>query len=129
NVHHGSRQLDVPHALAPHPAVSHLDTAAVADHSLVFHAAVLAARALPVLFRAEDTLAKQPILFRPIGAIIDGLRLLDLEERPAPDIVRAGKTDPHRAVIIDAIVVGFTGTHPQFSLLWERLTALSHKCK
>ena len=59
----GRGQLDVPHALAAHAAMRHLDAAAIADHALVLHAAILAAGALPVLFRAEDALAEQAVLF------------------------------------------------------------------
>jgi hypothetical protein len=51
----------VPHAFAADAAVSDLDAAAVADHALVLHSAVLSARALPVLLRAEDTFAEEPI--------------------------------------------------------------------
>src|SRR5207247_3402798 len=77
-----SGQLDVAHALAADAAVRDLDAAAIADHPLVLHAAVLAAGALPVLLGPEDTLAEQAVAFRPIGAVVDRLRLLDLAERP-----------------------------------------------
>ncbi len=89
----------------------HLDAAAVADHALVLHAAVLAAGAFPVLFRAEDALAEQTVLFRAVGAVVDRLGLLDLAERPGADIVRAGQADAHRAVVVDAIVVDVAGAH------------------
>ena len=87
--------------------VRHLDAAAVADHALVLHAAVFAAGAFPVLFRAENPLAEQAVLFGPIGAVVDRLRLLDFAERPGPDVVRAGQADPHGAVVVDAVVGGF----------------------
>src|SRR5205807_6593361 len=104
-------QLDVAHALAADARVRDLDAAAVADHALVLHAAVLAAGALPVLLGAEDALAEQAVLLGAVGAVVDGLGLLDLAERPAADVVRAGEADAHRAVVVDAIVVNVTGTH------------------
>src|SRR5262249_7064830 len=102
-------QLDVAHALAADAGVRHLDAAAVADHALVLHAPVLAAGALPVLLRAEDALAEQAVLFGAVGAVVDRLRLLDLAERPRADVVRAGQADPHGAVVVDAVVIGFAG--------------------
>src|SRR5262249_18582396 len=98
--------------LAAYTAVRHFDTAAVADHSLVFHSAVLAAGAFPVFLGAENALAEEAVSFRTIGAVVDRLGLLDLAERPAPDVVRAGKADLDGAVVIDAIVGSFSsGAH------------------
>ena len=105
DVHDRGGQFDVPHALAADAAVRDLDAAAVADHALVLHAAVLAAGAFPVLFRAEDALAEQAVFFRAVGAVVDRLRLLDFAERPAADVVRAGQADADRAVVVDAIVL------------------------
>src|SRR5919109_1569765 len=109
-MHDGRGQLDMAHALAAHTAVRHFDAAAVADHALVLHAAVLATGAFPVLFRTEDALAEQAVLFGTVGAVVDGLRLFDLAEGPAADVVRARQADANRAVVINAIVGGFTGT-------------------
>src|SRR5207245_1151690 len=99
---HGGCQLDMAHAFATDAAVRDLDAAAVADHALVLHAAVLAAGALPVLLRAEDALAKQAVLFGTVGAVVDGLRLLDLAEGPAADVMGTGQTDAHCAIVVDA---------------------------
>ncbi len=93
DVNDGRGQFDVPHALAANAAVRDFDAAAIADHPLVLHAAVLAAGALPVLFRAEDTLAEQAVLFRTVRAVVDRFRLLHFAERPAADIVRARQAD------------------------------------
>src|SRR6185295_9503888 len=90
DVDDGGGQLDVAHALAADPAVGDLDAAAVADHTLILHAAVLAAGALPVLLGAEDALAEEAVLLGPVGAVVDRLGLLDLAERPGADVVRAG---------------------------------------
>ena len=91
-------QLDVAHALAADAAVRDLDAAAVADHALVLHAAVLAAGALPVLLRAEDALAEQAVLFGAVGAVVDRLRLLDLaeatSERMSCGLARLMRTAP-----------------------------------
>src|SRR5262249_47402747 len=94
---------------AAHAAVRDLDAAAVADHALVLHAAVLAAGAFPVLFGAENALAEQAVLLRPVRAVIDRLGLLDLAEGPGTDVVRAGKADAHGPVVVDAVVGGFAG--------------------
>src|SRR4029077_17319541 len=99
DVDDGRGQFDVAHALAADAGVRDLDAAAVADHALVLHAAVLAAGALPVPLPAADPLAEPAGLLRPVGAVVDRLGLLDLAERPAADVVRAGQADAHRAVV------------------------------
>src|SRR4029077_2499190 len=104
-------QFDVAHALAADAAVGDLDAAAVADHALVLHAAVLAAGALPVLLGAEDALAEQAVLLGAVGAVVDRLGLLDLAERPAADVVRARQADAHGPVVVDAVVIGFASAH------------------
>src|SRR5262245_30084094 len=101
----------MPHPLAAHPAMGDLDAAAVADHPFVFHAAILAAGAFPVLFRTEDALAKQAVFFGTIGAIVDRSRLFHFAERPAADVVRTGQADADRAVVINSVITGFTGRH------------------
>ena len=97
-------QFDVPHPLAANAAVGDLDAAAVADHPLVLHAAVLAASALPVLLRTENPLAEEAVLLRPVGPVVDRLRLLDLAEGPAPNVVGPGKADLDGSEIVDAFV-------------------------
>src|ERR687893_454847 len=104
-------QLDVAHPLAAGGRVRDLHAAAVADHPLVLHPAVLAAGALPVLLRPEDPLAEQAVLLGPIGAVVDRLGFLDLAERPAPDVVRAGQPNLDGAIIIDTIVGTFAHAH------------------
>src|SRR5205814_6236593 len=104
DVDDGRGQLDVAHAFAADAAVRDLDAATVADHALVFHAPVLAAGALPVLFGAEDALAEQAVLFGAVGAVVDGLGLLDLAEGPAADVMGTGQTDAHCAVVVNAVV-------------------------
>src|SRR5262249_11982722 len=116
DVDDGGGKLDVAHALAADAAMRDLDAATVADHALVFHAAVLAAGAFPILLRAENALAEQAVLFRAIGAVVDGFRLLHLPERPAADVVRAGEANADRSVVVNAIVTGFTRTHTTYSL-------------
>src|SRR5262245_64363767 len=101
------------HPFAPDPAVRDLDTAAVANHSLVLHAAVLAAGALPVFLRAEDSLAEQTILFRSIGSIIDRFRLFYFSKGPASNIMRAGQADADSFMIIDTIVTCLDCSHSQ----------------
>jgi hypothetical protein len=115
DVHDGRGQLDVAHPLAANAAVGDLHAAAVADHPLVFHAAVLAAGALPVLLRSEDLLAHQSVLLGTVGAVVDRFGLLHLAERPAADVVRPGEADLHGRIVVDAIVGGFADAHERFS--------------
>src|SRR5690606_27623942 len=77
----GSSELDVAHPLAADLRAGHLDAAALADDALEADALVLAARAFPVPGGAEDALAEEPVLLRLEGAVVDGLRLLDLTVR------------------------------------------------
>src|SRR5262249_58600113 len=82
-------ELDVTHALAPHAGERHLDAALLANDALVLHALVLAAQALVVLDRAEDTRAEQAIALGLERAVIDRLRLFDLAVGPRQNLVRA----------------------------------------
>ena len=73
-----SGELNVAHALTTHLGASDLDAAPLADDALEAHTLVLAAVALPVASRAEDLLAEESVLLGLEGAVVDGLRLLDL---------------------------------------------------
>src|SRR5439155_6469125 len=77
DVHDGGGQLDVAHAFAADAGVGDLDAAAVADHALVLHAAVLAAGALPVFFGSEDAFAEQAVFFGAVGTVVDGFGFFD----------------------------------------------------
>ncbi len=72
----GGCQFNMPHALTPHFAASDLNSAAIADDTLVAHALVLTAVALPVFRGTKYLFAKQAFLFRFQCAVVDGLRLL-----------------------------------------------------
>src|SRR6185503_8428697 len=107
-------EVDVAHALPAHAGLGDLDAAAVADDAFVFDALVLSAEALPVLLGTEDALAEQAVLLRAVRPVVDGLRLLDLAVRPAPDLLRRRQLDGYRAVLIDAVVHQF---HQQFPFI------------
>src|SRR3954471_20791673 len=81
------------HALAPHAAERDLDRALLADDALVLHALVLAAQALVVLDRSEDARAEQAVALGLEGAVVDGLRLLDLAVGPRQNLLRARDRD------------------------------------
>ncbi len=98
---HRRGQLDMPHALAAHLALGHLDAALVAHDAAVLHALELAAQALPVGDRAEDLGAEQAVFLRLEGPVVDGLGLGDLAVGPAADLFRAGERDLDRLEIID----------------------------
>ncbi len=83
-------QFDMAHPLAPDLLQGHLDAAFLAHNALELHALVFAAQALVILYRAENAGAEQAIALWLEGAVIDGLRLLDLAKRPGFDLFRAG---------------------------------------
>src|SRR5205807_4060663 len=89
-------QLDVAHALAPHPGPGHLDAALVADDAGELHALVLAAGALVVLGRPEDARAEQAVALGLERPVVDGLRLLHLAVRPVADLLGCRELDPDR---------------------------------
>src|SRR5207253_11011688 len=76
------RQLDVAHALAAHLRERDFDAAAVADHTAIADALVLAAMAFPVLDRTEDALAEETVFLRLERPVVDGLRLRDFTPGP-----------------------------------------------
>ena len=90
-------QLDVPHALAADAGQRHFHPATVADDPAMLDALELAARAFPVLDRAENAFAKQAALFRLERAVIDGLGVLDFPFGPGPDGI--GRRDTNRDVL------------------------------
>src|SRR4029450_6806612 len=71
----------------------HLDAALLADDAAELHALVLAAQALVVLDRAKDAGAEQAVALRLEGAVVDGLRLLDLAVGPGQNLLRACDRD------------------------------------
>ena len=99
------------HPLAADAAMRHLDAATVANHPLVLHPAVFAAGAFPVFLGPKDPLAEEPVLFGTVRPVVDRLRLLDLAERPATNVVGAGEPNLDGAVVIDTIVGTFAHAH------------------
>ena len=90
----GGGELDMAHALAPDARQRHLDRALFADDALVLHPLVLAAQALVVLDRPEDAGAEQAVALGLEGAVVDGLRLLDLAVGPGQNLLRGRDRDP-----------------------------------
>ena len=86
NVNHRCGEIDVSHALATDAGMGHLDATAVTDDVLVLDALVLSAGTFPVLFRSENSLAEESILFRTVGPVVDGLGLFHLSVGPREDI-------------------------------------------
>ena len=89
----GRGELDVAHALATDGGLGDLHAAALADDALEADALVLSARALPVAGGPEDLLSEEAVLLGLQGAVVDGLRLLDLTVRPTTDVVGSGQAD------------------------------------
>jgi hypothetical protein len=65
----------------------------------MLHALVLAAVALIILSRTEDSGTEKPFTFRLESAVIDGLRLLHLTVGPFFDPLRGGNHDFDRIKI------------------------------
>ncbi len=86
-------QLDVAHPLTADLRAGDLHAAALTDDALEPDALVLATRALPVLGGTEDLLAEESVLLGLQGAVVDGLRLLDLAVGPHADAVRRCEPD------------------------------------
>ena len=101
DVRDGSGKVDVAHPLPAHLLARHLDAAALADDALVADALVLAAVALPVLRRAEDALAEEPVALGLERAVVDRLRLGDLAGRPVADLLARREPDTDRVEIVD----------------------------
>jgi hypothetical protein len=93
DVRAGRRQVDVAHALAAHLGLRDFNAALFADHAAVLQALVLAAQALVVLDGPEDLGAEQAVALGLEGAVVDGLGLLHLAERPGTDLLGRGHAD------------------------------------
>ena len=87
------RQFDMAHTLAPDLRLDHFDAAFFTDDAAVFHALVLAAQALVILDRAENTGTKQPVALRLERPVVNGFGFLDLAVRPRTDLLRARDRD------------------------------------
>ena len=68
-------QFDVPHALPAYFFLGYLNPTAIADNAFVADTLILTAVAFPVLYRPENTLAKQAAHLRLVGTVVDGFRL------------------------------------------------------
>ena len=127
---HRRGQLDMAHAVAAHLLHRDFDAAFLADDALVLHALVLAAQAFVVLHRPEDAGAEQPVPLRLEGAVVDGLRLLDLAVAPAQDLIRAGQRnlDPVEGGNFLAVLedVHQFLIHVLSLLAWRKLVANRH---
>src|SRR5271155_2496571 len=91
---HRRGELDMAHALAPHARQRHFDRALLADDAFVLHALVLAAQALVILDRPENTRAEQAVALGLEGAVVDGLGLFDLAVGPGQNLFRARDRNP-----------------------------------
>ena len=68
----------MPHSFAANATVSNFHPASVTNHPLVFHAPVFSTRAFPVLLRAKDFFAHEPIFFGTVCTVINSLRFFYL---------------------------------------------------
>jgi hypothetical protein len=71
-------ELNVAHALPSYYRSSYLDSALVTDNTFISDTLVLSAVTFVVALRAEDLFVEKSVLFRTLGAVVDGLWLGDL---------------------------------------------------
>ena len=88
DVGNGNGKVDMTHTLAAHLGAGDLDSAALADLTLEADLLIFSAVALPVLRRPEDPFAEKTVALGLEGAVVDGLRLLDLAVGPFSDHLR-----------------------------------------
>ncbi|RKX02849.1 hypothetical protein D9B85_02150 [Corynebacterium diphtheriae] len=81
------------HALTANLRLGHLNATALTDDALVADTLVLTAGTLPVTSWTEDALAEKAVLFWLQGAVVNGLRLLNLALGPTADVVGSGQAD------------------------------------
>ena len=100
DVSHRDTKLDMAHALAAHLLLSNLNTASVANDTLVTDTFILAAMALPVASRSENSLTKETIALGLIGTIVDSFRLGHLAVRAFLNRLGGSQTNGYRIEII-----------------------------
>src|SRR4029077_19010292 len=100
NVRTGTGQFDVAQPLASNFGKRNFNTALVADDTAMFHPLIFAAETFPVRHRTENTCAKQTILLRFEGSVVDGLGFGDFTMRPRANLFWGSQTDP------DAVKIG-----------------------
>src|SRR6516164_8831843 len=86
-------QLDMTHAVASDFGERDLHATFFANDAAVLHTLVLAAQALVILDRSEDSSAKQAVAFGFERPVVDRLRLLYLAERPGVNPLGTGDRD------------------------------------
>ena len=105
DVHDGSGELDVAHALTTNLGTGDFDTTLFADDALEAHALVLAAVALPVAGRTEGLLTEETVALWTQGAVVDRLGLLHLTARPVADVIRGGQTNAQLLEAVDVYLL------------------------
>ena len=96
----GHYQFDVSAALTTYLLLSNLNTASVADDTLVTDTLVLAAGTLVITCRTEDALSEQAVALWLVSTVVDGLRLCHLAIRIFQDLLGRGKSDGNLREII-----------------------------
>ena len=122
DMHHRNDQRDMAHALAAHLLLGHLHAAAVADDTLVADTLVLAAVALVVLHRAEDTLAEQTVAFGLVRSVVDRFRFEHLAARLGENLLGRCQSDRNAIVAASRFVI-FVEWHND-SVFLSRFTTL-----
>ena len=88
------------HPFPSHPGMGNLYPASVAYYPFMFYPFILAAEALPVPFWPKNLLAEETVLLRPVGTVVDGLRLLHLSVRPTTDVLLGGQAYPYGVIFV-----------------------------
>jgi hypothetical protein len=107
-------QLDVAHPLAADLLQRDFHAAFLADDAAILHALVLAAEALVVLDRPEDTRAEQAVTLGLERPVVDRLGLLDLAVGPREDPLR----EASETLISSKTFGGVSGLNGLFVSSW-----------
>lgn len=89
------REHDVTHALTTYALLRYFYAASVTDDTLIANALVLAACTFPITNRSEDLFAKETVLLRTEGSVVDRLGLGNLTVRTIENVIRRGNADSY----------------------------------
>ncbi len=89
----GDNKLDMSGALTAHFLLSDLHTAPVADDTFIADTLILAAGALIVFRRTEDTLTEESVALRLVCTVIDCLRFCHLAKGTLEYLLRRREAD------------------------------------
>ncbi len=95
NVGNRNAKLNMTHAFTAHYSAGNFNSALLASNALVANTAILLAGTLVVLNRTENAFIEEAVLFRTLGAVVDGFGLGDFAVRPLKNALGTGEFETH----------------------------------